>query len=104
MPVSGVSGTMTTMRQLNISAAREGNASIKRAMEETKAAFGTTYLGGETKIGTGELNRTNNEIENLGIRDIEKIMQQDDKYESSNFGTAPAISPSGMLNDYAPSK
>ncbi len=91
---------MTTMRQLNINATREGNAS----MDETKAAFGTTYLGGETKIGTGELNRTNNEIENLGIRDIEKIMQQDDKYESSNFGTAPAISPSGILNDYAPSK
>ena len=102
MPVSGVSGTMTTMRQLNINATREASASIKQTMDETKAAFGTTYLGGETKIGTGELNRTNNEIENLGIRDIEKIMQQDDKYESSNLGNAPAISPAGILNDLAP--
>ena len=102
MPVSGVNGVMTTMRQLNLQAAREGQAVVKEAMDETKAAFGTTYLGGETKIGTGELNRTNNEIENLGIRDIEKIMQQDDKYESSNLGNAPAIRPSGILNDYAP--
>ncbi|MBR1419671.1 MAG: hypothetical protein IJ575_01225 [Selenomonadaceae bacterium] len=103
MPVSGIGAPLTTMRQLNVDAMRTGKQVTGQIMEKSSENIGLPNLAGETKMGTGELQVTNNQINDLGTRDVEMIMERDDQYtEVSNFGNESAMSPSGLTQDLAP--
>ena len=103
MPVGAVGGISTTMRQLNVDAMRTGKQATGQIMEQSSENIGKPNISGETKMGTGALQVSNNQINDLGVEDVASIMEQDDQYtQVSNFGNESAMSPSGLVQDLAP--
>ena len=103
MPIGAVGGVSTTMRQLNVDAMRTGKQATSQIMEQSSENIGIPNIAGETKMGTGALQTSNNQINDLGVQDVAAIMEQDDQYtEISNFGNESAMSPSGIQQDLAP--
>ena len=100
MPVGAIS---TSMRQLNVDAMRTGKQATGEIMQKSSENIGLPGISGETKLGTGALQVSNNQINDLGVEDVAAIMEQDDQYTKvSNFGNESAMSPTGIQQDLAP--
>lgn len=103
MPVGAVSATPVSVRQANVNAMRTGKEATGEIMERSSENIGLPNLSGETKLGTGALQVTNNQVNDLGVEDVASIMEQDDQYTKvSNFGNESAMSPTGIAQDLAP--